>query len=493
MKILHVASEVAPWSETGGLAQVVGALGAPLARAAAEVRCAVASPLYRGIAERVRASGLELIDRHIEVSVVLDGRRLAGRFVSVEAPEQAPVHFLDCPELYDRDGIYGDSRGDFGDNSLRFAMLCRGAIDASERLLGGAPDVLHAHDWQAGLVPVYLQRHARGWLPDTRAVFTIHNLAYQGVFPKSTVESLDLGWAGFHLNGFELYDQVSFLKAGVAFADATTTVSPTYAREMLTPKFGCNLDDFLAHGARGGVLGILNGIDTRAWNPAADPHLPATFDADDLAGKAVCRQQLLQEMGLKAAADELVLGVVSRFAEQKGMDLVAELASQLYSLGARLVVLGSGEAALEARFRQLGDWFGDHLAVRLGYVPALAHRIYAGADAVLVPSRFEPCGLAQLYAMRYGALPIASAVGGLADTVVDPGDAALLSGQGNGFCFQHPTADGLRWAVERAARLFRREPRGWKRITARAMRHDVSWASSAAGYLQLYQRLSIHH
>jgi starch synthase len=319
-------------------------------------------------------------------------------------------------------------------------------------------------------------------------VFTIHNLAYRGIFPKEVVPAVGLPWWTFTFDRLEFHDQVSHLKAGVAFADAVTTVSPTYAREILTPEFGFDLDGFMRDSA-GRLTGILNGIDISAWDPATDPHISANYSARSIARKRVNRTALLSELGLSADDGVLLLGMVSRFADQKGMDLVAEIVPRLRDWGARLVVLGSGDRWLEERFGLLSSWFASELAVRLGYDEPLSHRIYAGCDAILVPSRFEPCGLAQLYAIRYGALPIAHAVGGLRDTVIDPGDDALARGEGTGIRFEHATADGLAWAVARACDFYRRDPGGWSRAAASIMRRDVSWDLSARQYLELYASL----
>jgi len=481
LRIVHVASEVAPWSQTGGLAHVVGAL--PDALVSQGHECAIVSPLYRSVRER---AGAELVDSHVAVSVALDGRVLEGRFLSLRRPGRATVHFLDCPALYDRAGIYGDGGADYWDNPIRFAMLCRAALDAADPLLGGAPDVFHCHDWQTGLLPSYLK--ARG-PAGPRSVFTIHNLAYQGVFPHTALVALGIDPGTFHLDGLEFYGQVNMLKGGVAFADAVTTVSPTYAREILSPAFGCALDGFFAHreartGA--GVVGIVNGIDTEEWNPRTDRHIAANFSVDDLAGKARCRGALLDEVELPADDGDLVIGVVSRFAEQKGIDLIADLAPQLHALGARLVVLGNGDPGLEQRLLQCARWFSSNLRCIVDYDVGLSHRITAGADAVLMPSRFEPCGLNQLYAMRYGTLPIARAVGGLRDTVTDPGNDELARGHGTGFLFERDDVGALEWAVGRAARLHRNDPTGWRHAVTSAMNRDSSWAQSAEEYANLY-------
>ena len=491
MRVVHISSEVTPWSQSGGLADVVGAVPRALVQAGAGVECAVISPLYRGVRERAHARGATLVDSGVSVQVPLAGEHLRVGFVTLCAGDAPPVHLLDCPRFFDRDGLYATAeQADYADNPLRFALLCRAAIEAAPALMGGTPDVFHAHDWQGGMVPVYLRTRYPG--AGAACVFTIHNLAYQGVYPKEVLPALDLDWTEvFRLDRMEYHDHLSLLKGGVAYADAVTTVSPSYAREILTPSFGHGLHDFLRHEARS-LEGILNGIDTASWDPMRDSHLPAPYDADRLGsggGKAACRRALAEELGLPVPEDEILLGVVSRMADQKGLDLVADLVPALQEMGARLVVLGSGEPALEERFRYLGRAFGHNVAVRIGFEVALARRIFAGSDAMLIPSRFEPCGLNQMYAMRYGTVPIVHAVGGLRDTVHDPGDDALRRGQGTGFRFEHATVTGLRWAVERAARMFRADRAGWLAIARAGMAADWSWGRSAQEYLQVYQRL----
>jgi starch synthase len=477
VRIVHVASEVAPWAQTGGLGQVVGALPAALAAGGADVT--VVAPLHRGVRGKAEAAGAPLVDAGIEVAVPLSGAAVRGRCFETRSGA-ARVLFVDCPLLYDRAGLYGDGGVDFPDNPFRFAFLAGAALEASARLPGGPPDVVHCHDWQTGLLPVYLA----GAASRPRTVFTIHNLAFQGLFDGGLVAALGLPADGFALDGFEFFGKLSTLKAGCAFADAVTTVSPTYAHEITTPQHGAGLDGFFRH--RGGVIGILNGIDTAAWDPATDPVIEATYSAGHLVGKAACRWELGDEMGLSPGG--VMLGVVSRLTEQKGVDLIVELAVQLPELGARLVVLGSGDRELEDRLRGLAAAMPEHVAVRFGFDEALARRIFAGCEGLLMPSRFEPCGLAQMQAMRYGALPIVNPVGGLADTVDDPGDDGLREGQGTGFHMDRPDLRGLVRAVSRAVALHR-DAAGWSRAVAAAMARDWSWQAPAERYLDLYRRL----
>ncbi|MEM9488346.1 MAG: glycogen/starch synthase, partial [Myxococcota bacterium] len=311
----------------------------------------------------------------------------------------------------------------------------------------------------------------------------------QGVFHKDVISQLGLDWSQvFKLERMEYHDMAGYLKGGVSYADAVTTVSPSYAREIVTSQFGHGLDIFLRHQARN-LLGILNGIDTDVWDPATDPHIAANYTENSLDKKAECRRALAEEFGLTIEDGQMLVGVVSRFTGQKGLDLIADLVPELHWMGVKLVVLGSGDPGLQDRFRYLAHIFGDNISARIGFDVAQSRRVYSGVDAVLVPSRFEPCGLTQLYAMRYGSVPVVHAVGGLRDTVSDPGDAALQRGQGTGFRFDHPTATGLRWALGRAVRVFRQNPSGWRAIMRAGMSQDWSWDRSARTYLQLYRHL----
>ena len=485
MRVVHVASEVTPWSQTGGLAEVVGALPEAMVRQDPSLEVAVVTPLYRMTRRRVAERGARLEDTGIEVTIAFPAADLTARVLRLAGgPPRLQHLFLDCPALYDRDGLYGGAAGDFADNALRYAFLARGAIAAAPRALGGPPDLFHGHDWQAGLVPVYLRR-TRG---RARSVMTVHNLAFQGMFDKQHLLDLGLDWSIFTLNKMEHYDQVSFLKGGLASADAVATVSPSYAVEALTPRFGEGLGGFLRYDVQR-LVGILNGIDQETWDPARDPGLPARFTAEDLAGKAECRAQLALSRGLPPRSDELLVGMVTRLTDQKGVDLVADLVPELYGLGVRLVVLGSGDRALEDRFQWLAERFRHHLSVTIGFDPALARHIVAGADAVLMPSRFEPCGLTQMYAMRYGAVPVVNPVGGLRDSVTDPGDEPLARGEGTGFWMEEVSASGIRAALRRAAALFRDNPPGWRRLVRACMARDSSWTAPAGRYLELYREV----
>ncbi|MEZ4382586.1 MAG: glycogen synthase GlgA [Nannocystaceae bacterium] len=492
LKIALIASEAVPWCKSGGLADVVGALPRALRDAADAagdaVEVALFLPMYRQVRDFLARHGHVLEDTGIAARAPMGpGRSEPFRVLRATGDAGESVYFIDAPHRFDRDGLYNDAQNRaFVDNGERFALLCRAALEVMPAVMDGPPDILHAHDWQASLAPIYLATRYRHVMPNTRSVLTIHNLAYQGVLPSGLGGHLDLDHDFFRMERGEFYGNINLLKGGMAYADAVTTVSPSYAREIRTPHYGCELDGFIR--AHVPVHGILNGVDEAAWDPATDRQIAARYDADDLSGKEVCRATLLESAAFRPRPGEALLGVVSRFAGQKGLDLVADLAPELAGLGARLVVLGDGDPAMESRFRYLGWVFSDHVTVRVGFDPALSHRIIAGADMILVPSRFEPCGLTQLYGMRYGTVPVVHAVGGLRDTVIDPGDAALSRGEGTGFRFEHPTVDGLRWALTRALRMYREDPAGWRAVMRAGMTEDFSWARSAKAYLALYRR-----
>jgi starch synthase len=473
--VLHVASEVAPFAKTGGLADVAAAL--PRAQASFGVHPVVVLPRYRGIDTRTLARRLAPVDvplgRRKERVVVHEGTLPGGRVRAL---------LVDHP-WFDRDGIYGDASGEFPDNGLRYALLARAALEIAHQL-DIWPDVVHGHDWQAGLLPVYAQRASVPNRPVPKSVFTIHNMAFRGLFDKSLVEELGLGWDIFTTEGAEFYDQLCFLKAGLAYSDQITTVSPRYAREIQTAEQGYGLDGFLR--ARAGKLsGILNGIDAEEWDPAHDNNLQVRFDADDPTGKASCKAALQRELGLPVRASVPLIASISRLTDQKGFDLVVQAGEELARTEAQYVFLGTGEPRFEQALRELARRHPMRVAVRIAHDEDSAHRMLAGADLFLMPSRYEPCGLTQMYAMRYGAIPIVRATGGLDDTVVDY-DAKTRTG--SGFKFDEADAAELCRAVRRAITEYKHKD-AWLGLVSRAMRLDFGWANSARRYVQLYHRL----
>jgi starch synthase len=390
------------------------------------------------------------------------------------------VVLVDCPPLYDRDGIYAERNTDYLDNAVRFAFLSLAAVEWA-----GAQtprfSVLHAHDWQTGLVPVYA---AQRW----PTVFTIHNLAFQGVFDKAWVPALGLRWEDFTVNGFEFWDRLSFRKAGVMFSDHLTTVSPTYADEIQRPEYGYGFDGII-RSRRDALTGILNGIDDHDWDPSRDRFLPAPFSATDLAGKQEAKRALLELFGLPTGDDTMsrpLVAMVSRMTEQKGLDLIAALASRLPTLGATFTIVGTGEPRFENMWRSLAARHPDRFGVFVGFDERRAHLVEAGADIFMMPSRYEPCGLNQMYSMRYGTIPVVRAVGGLVDTVKPYNPK---NGQGTGFLFTDYHPDALWNALQRAVELFTTAPKKWRRLQTNGMKKNFSWEQSAKEYVKLYRRL----
>jgi starch synthase len=477
VRILLVASEVEPFAKTGGLADVTGALPKALAALGHDVR--VLTPKYRGVE---RHSGplttaipqirIPIADRHSE-GAVLEGRM----------GPNIPVYFLANDHYYDRDGLYGTPDGDYWDNCERFIFFCRGTVEAV-RGLGWQPQVIHCHDWQTGLIPVYLETLYRGdaVCGPIATLFTIHNLAYQGVFWHYDMPMSGLGWDLFTPAGIEFYGKINFLKGGLVFADLLNTVSRTYAREIQTPEFGCGLEGVLRERSQD-LHGVINGIDYEVWNPETDPEIPKRYTAEDLEGKRICKASLREELGLRDGPG-LLIGMVTRLAEQKGLDLVLAALPDLVAQGCQLALLGSGEPALEHAFAEASERYPGQVVARSGYEPSLARRIYAGADCFLMPSRYEPCGLSQLISLRYGTVPIVRWTGGLRDTVreFDPATRA-----GTGFGFEAFSAEALAEAVRRALAVYR-EPERWRRLVRNGMAEDFSWEASAREYAALYRK-----
>ena len=475
MRILHVAAEMFPYVKVGGLADVMGALPAAQRAVGADARVLLPGfpALLRQLPDLRPVGGLE--------DLLGQG---PARFLRADTPDGVPVYLLDCPPLFDRSGGPYD---DWGDSYRKFAALAWGAsrlaLDGDDA--GWRPEVVQAHDWQAGLTPVYLAQAGR---ERPRTLVTIHNMAYQGLYPRELLAELRLDPSCFHMEGAEFYGQINFLKAGLAYADRITTVSPTYAREIQLPGAGSGLEGLLARRSRE-LSGILNGVDYQVWNSATSPHLAVHFDSQHLDARRQAKQQLQREVGLEQAADLPLFAVVSRLAEQKGLDLVLDNVDFLNQLIAQLLVLGTGDPVLEAGFRAAAAAHPGRVATVLGFDEGKAHRLLAGADVVLVPSRQEPCGLTQLYALRYGALPLVRRAGGLADTVVDSNAQSLQDGSATGFVFQEPNAWILGETLGRACALYREQPEAWARVQRQAMTRDFGWEAAARDYLALYQSM----
>jgi starch synthase len=480
--VLIVGSEAQPFAKTGGLADVLGALPSALARLGWDAT--VVLPRYRGV-----AAGTE-VDRF---PITVGGFTRDAIFFDAPLADGAHAILVECPELYDRAALYGEGNVDYPDNPRRFAFLVRAALEFGARH-GTPPSLVHAHDWQAGLAPVYLRmlyasHPTLGGMP---TVTTIHNLAYQGVFTPDWLPRLDLGWELFTLDRLEYWDHISFLKGGITLADLITTVSPRYAEEIQTPELGFGFDGILA-ARRADLVGILNGIDTRAWGPAHDPHLPRPYDATDLAPKKDAKLALLRRFNLPddaAAVKRPVVGMVSRMVDQKGFDLVAALANDLPRLDAAFTILGTGEARYQDMWTALAARYPDRIGAVIGFDESLAHLIEGGADIFLMPSRFEPCGLNQMYSMRYGTVPVVHAVGGLADTVRDYAPSTGKGGpreKPTGFVFREYSPAALLEALMRAFALFP-DTRKWRALQVAGMQQDFSWDRSAREYVKIYER-----
>ena len=465
-----VSSEVAPWAKTGGLADVVGALPPALRSLGHDM--AVVLPRYSGIELKTARRVWD----HLVVHLGMD----AFDCTVYRAAAEFPVYLVDCPELFDLDrkGLYGDNGLDYPDNHVRFAVFARAAIGVARNLF--RTDIFHCHDWQAGLVPAYLRTTfaTDPTFLGCRTIFTIHNLGYQGLFPKTALTEAALDTTLFSPEGMEFFGRVSYIKSGIAFSDALTTVSPTYSREIQTPELGFGLDGALR--ARANVLsGILNGVDYGEWSPEVDPLIAARYSAADLSGKQACKRGLIEEFGLPAEAmDRPLLGIVSRFTRQKGADILAEAAAEIIAGDVYLAALGSGEREYEDFFRRMQQEHPGRIAVRIGFDNGLAHRIEAGSDIFLMPSRYEPCGLNQMYSLRYGTPPVVHATGGLEDTI---------DGE-TGFKFREYSGQALVGAVHAALDAFGNQE-GWVERMRRCMGKDFSWAASARAYSELYGKV----
>jgi starch synthase len=475
--VLFIASEAQPFAKSGGLADVVGALPPALARLGWEVTVAV--PRYRGV------DAGSLVER---VLMTVGGYAHEVAYFDAPLGDSARAILIDCPALYDRDTLYGPNNTDYSDNPRRFAVLVRAALEFAGRRRKG-PLVVHAHDWQAGLAPVYLRTlyAAHPVVGGVPSVLTIHNLAYQGNFAPDWLPRLDLGWDQFTTEGMEYWGQISFLKGGINNADAITTVSPRYAEEIQTLEAGSGFDGII-RARRDRLVGILNGIDIDAWDPRRDRFLPAAYGRDDLSGKLASKREVLARYGLPVTEDLLarpLIGMVSRMVDQKGLDLIAALANELPRLPASFVILGTGDPIYQNFWLQMAAAHPARIGVRVGFDESLAHLIEAGADMFLMPSRFEPCGLNQMYSLRYGTVPIVRAVGGLADTVREVSSDARPP---NGFVFHDYAPEALLEAIRRALNVFA-DPARWRALQAAGMAEDHSWDRSAAEYVKIYDRV----
>lgn len=477
MKILFVASEVAPFAKTGGLADVTGSLPKELKRLGHDVR--IFLPLYKEV--EAGEAPIRKIRKSVEVSL---GGEMHKGFLRQSSLADIPVYLIENRQFFHRDFLYGTSKGDYPDNARRFAFFCRGALDLLKKV-DFRPDIIHCHDWQTALIPVLLRYEMSGdlFFSTTAVIHTIHNLAYQGIFPQAALAELGLDQSYFTIDRLEYYGGVNLMKGAILAADLVSTVSETYCREILTAEQGCGLEGVLQL-RRDDVWGILNGLDYDEWNPAADSHVFRQFSSSSLAGKAADKKGLQRLLGLEERADVPLVGMVSRLVAQKGFDLVAELLPRLAGENIQVAILGTGEGKYLRLFNNTRMLGTSNVSLSVGFDPSLARKVYAGSDMFLMPSHFEPCGLGQLIALRYGAVPVVRKTGGLADTIIDGQDNPA---EANGFSFTDYTAASLWEAMVRAIEAWR-DRREWKRMMVRGMTADFSWRRSAEKYVDLYRR-----
>jgi len=476
MKILFASSEVFPYSKTGGLADMVGALGKALAEAGHRV--GIVTPLYRGIRESFPE--IKKLDWWLEQPIA--DRYVQGEVWTLDPEPGLTIYFIDKPAYYDRSDLYSNGGADYADNAERFIFFCKAVVHLA-RYLPWQPELVHAHDWQAGCVPMFVRHQSKtGWGNAPATCITIHNLAYQGVFPPWAFSLTNLPSDYLNPEGAEFYKQMNCLKAGIAFADVITTVSPRYAREITTEEFGCGLDGFLRD-RRAKLFGILNGADYSEWNTTENPYLHNPYSARKLSGKAENKQALQHELGLPEKADIPLFGSVTRLAEQKGVDIQLGALEEMLSSNMQFVLLGSGATIFEKGFLRLAQRYPGKVAVRIGYDQGLAHRIEAGCDFCLMPSKFEPCGLTQIYSLRYGTIPIVRATGGLDDSVRDYAENPKGA---DGIKFREYSARALTKAIRKALAVYQ-QPDLLKRFRLNGMKADFSWEKIVVEYEQVYK------
>ncbi|NQT75286.1 MAG: glycogen synthase GlgA [Candidatus Omnitrophica bacterium] len=479
MKILFISSEVYPFAKTGGLADVVGTL--PEALAKRGHRCSIILPFYKCVREGGFSPELFKKDLLIEV-----GRRKETFDLYSLRRGNVDVYFVEKDEYYKRDHLYGTPQGDYADNALRFGFFAKAVIAAIPRI--GQQDILHCNDWQSALIPFYIRffHKAAPEFNSLKTLFTIHNMAYQGLFGREVMASLNIPKKLFTPEVLEFYGRVNFMKSGIIYSDAVSTVSEGYGREILTQEFGCGLDGLLRTREKD-IYGIVNGVDYSIWNPATDKFIAARYSEKALGGKRECKKDVLKEFGIKynPDADRPLVGMITRLAEQKGIDLVAEGMDEMLKLGIDFVLLGFGDEKYNNIFRGLAERYKGRMGARIAFNNALAHKIEAGSDMFLIPSRYEPCGLNQMYSLKYATVPVVRAVGGLDDTVEDFDPSVK---KGNGFKFKDATADALLAAVKRAVGIYK-DKEQWNTLLHNGLSCDYSWAFSAEKYEDLYNKL----
>ena len=481
MKILFLSPEATPFAKTGGLADVAGALPLALKGLGMDVRLVL--PLYR----TVRNGDFDIYPLGEDLEIPMGKQRLKAGIRGFRTEEGVPVYFIEREDFYDRPHLYGNEKGDYYDNFERFVFFSKAALNILEKI-SFKPDIIHCHDWQTGLVPCIIRESSTpAFHADIPTVFTIHNLGYQGNFSEEKMSLTGLRRGDvFHPEGPEFWGEISLLKAGINYSNAITTVSPTYAREIRKSEYGMGMEGVLEK--RKSVLhGILNGIDYHQWDPAEDSDISAKYSPSSMEGKALCKTSLIDEMGLDGSLkDRPLIGMVSRLDKQKGLDLFLEILDEVLALDVGLMVLGSGNEEIQAGLLGVSRKNPGRFSLRLGFDELLAHRIIAGADMLLIPSRYEPCGLTQMYALKYGTVPVVRATGGLDDTVVPFNPK---NGKGNGFKFRAYTGRAFFTTIKRAVALYR-NPKAWKNLMVNGMKEDFSWPRSAGVYMALYESVA---
>jgi starch synthase len=478
LKILFASSEVAPFAKTGGLADVSASLPTAIASLGHQVR--IVMPMYRSVMQ----GSFELKPLEKSLEVPLRGKISSDKVFYKEIDRNLLIYFIKRDEFFDRDMLYGTSQGDYPDNAERFIFFSRGILELC-KLIGFQPDIIHCNDWQTSLALVYLKSLYQDdpIFQNTLRVFTIHNLAYQGVFPEEYIDISELPLELFTIKGLEYYGKMNFMKGGIVFSEVITTVSEKYAQEIQTPEYGHGLDGVLRDRSND-VYGVLNGVDYTEWNPETDSHLDANYNETDLSGKRKCKEELIEIFKLEGPPETPVIGMISRLADQKGFDILADAVDELSKMELFLVLLGRGEERYEKQFSELGKKYKSRFGVKIGFDNVLAHKIEAGSDMFLMPSRYEPCGLNQLYSLKYGTIPVVRATGGLDDTVKE---FEPETERGNGFKFFEYSSHALLEKVKRALMIYKnKEP--WLKLVKSAMNEDFSWNKSALRYQEISER-----
>ncbi len=479
MKILFAASEMVPFSKTGGLADVAGALTRALGKLGHEVRAIV--PFYHATKQK----GFDIRATDHTFSVPISDREEYGEIFQADLDNDVKVYFVGKAAYYERDQLYGTSKGDYADNAERFIFFSKAALELC-RVLDYHPDVIHCNDWQTGLVPIYIKTLLRNEpaFAHAASLFTIHNIAFQGLFWHLDLHLTNLPWELFTPDGIEFFGKLNLLKAGILSADVVSTVSPRYAREIQTPEFGCGMEGILRKRSDR-LFGVLNGVDYGEWNPETDPYIVANYSSHDVSGKARCKADVLKEFGLTSRGGVPLLGVVSRLTDQKGFDILTPIMDDIAQENCQFVLLGTGEEKYERSFAELARKYPETIGVRIGFSNELAHKIEAGADIFLMPSKYEPCGLNQMYSLKYGTIPLVRATGGLDDTIIDYPSSPSASG--NGFKFEDYDSEALQAKI-REAFGFYNESDTWSRIMQNGMKCDFSWDACARKYEELYEK-----